>query len=246
MNDTFIAVDLETTGLSPVEDRIIEIGAIKVVQGEVVSWFSELINPERELSKRIVQLTGISDDMLRNAKKEETVLKEFYHFSEDFLLLGHNIIFDYSFLKAAMHRLNLDYPRKGIDTLFLSKVFHKEMPSRKLGDMCSHYGIKLRHAHRAMEDADAAKELYFKLAQSFYVGNEEKFEALELNYKLNKREPITPKQKKYLMSLMKYHKINWSSLGVTEDNIRIEEFSKSEASKLIDSIILRYGKLIRS
>lgn len=245
MINNFIAVDLETTGLSPEEDRIIEIGAIKVIQGEVVSWFSEFINPERELPKRIVDLTGIRDEMLVNAKKEDEVLKEFFEFSENFILLGHNILFDYSFLKAGMQRLQLKYFKSGIDTLRLSKLFHREMPSRKLGDMCSYYGIQLVHAHRAMDDADAAKELYFKLSQSFYSENKEEFEPLELNYKIKKREPITEKQKKYILNLMKYHNLEWSCFKLKGMEKQIEELSKSEASKIIDSIILRYGKQIR-
>lgn len=242
MVDSFIAVDIETTGLSPEQDKIIEIGAIKIVKGKVESWFSELINPNIKLSQKIIELTSINDDMLKEAKQETEVLQDFYEFAQEDILLGHNILFDYSFLKVGMHRLNLPFLKKGLDTLRLSRLLHKELPSRKLTDMCEYYGIENLHAHRAMEDADAAKNLYFKLGELFYSSHKEAFEPFEMQYKVKKVEPITLRQKKYLLDLMKYHKIEWQQLKQTPEET-IETLTKREASKRIDAFILKYGRM---
>lgn len=242
MVDSFIAVDIETTGLSPEQDKIIEIGAIKIVKGKVESWFSELINPNIKLSQKIIDLTSINDDMLKEAKQEAEVLQDFYEFAQDDILLGHNIRFDYSFLKVGMHRINLPFLKKGLDTLQLSRVIHKELPSRKLTDMCEYYGIENLHAHRAMEDADAAKNLYFKLGELFYASHKEAFEPFEISYNIKKVEPITLRQKKYLLDLMKYHKIEWNQLKQTSEET-IETLTKREASKRIDALILKYGRM---
>ena len=99
MVNSYVAVDLETTGLSPKENKIIEIGAIKVIDGEVAGSFETFVNPRVAISSRITELTGITDEMVQGAPYEKEAVESFIEFCGDNLLLGHNVRFDYSFLK---------------------------------------------------------------------------------------------------------------------------------------------------
>lgn len=236
MLNTFVAIDIETTGLCPEQDKIIEIGALKIVDGRVADEFSDLINPKIPISDRISSLTGITDELLINAPKVDEVLYDFLKFAGNLPVLGHNIIFDYSFLKVNYKNLGISYERDGLDTLKLSRSLHSELESKSLSNMCKFYGIHNEHAHRAFDDAKAAYELYYKLKNNFEQKVPEYFIEEPLIYRLKKREPITIKQKNYLNDLVKYHKI--------EIIQPMTDMSKSEASRLIDKIILSYGKIM--
>ena len=162
--DSFISVDIETTGLSPVKDKIIEIGALKVVEGKVIEEFDILIDPRVELPERIVELTGISQDMLTGRPTIEEVLPKFLEFAKDLPLLGHNIVFDYSFLKTAAAKQKLVFERKGIDTLQIARTLLSDLESKSLEALCQYYGIVNKKHHRAFEDAKATMMLYEKLS----------------------------------------------------------------------------------
>lgn len=236
MLNTFVAIDIETTGLNPERDKIIEIGALKVIDGKITQEFSELINPSIPISHRITSLTGITDKLLKDAPDIEKVLKEFLEFAGDLPVLGHNILFDYSFLKVNFSNLGILYERLGMDTLKLSRNLHNNLESKSLSSMCRYYGIYNAHAHRAFDDAKAAYELYYRLKNNFEQKVPEYFSEEPLIYKIKKREPITPRQKNYLNDLVKYHKIELIQ--------PVEHMSKSEASRLIDKIILSNGRII--
>lgn len=225
----FVAVDLETTGLNPYRERIIEIAAVRHVEGKETDSFRTFVNPGRPIPDTIVELTGIDDGMVTGAPGEEEALSRFLEFAKESVLLGHNLIFDYGFLKCAMARLGREYERKGIDTLELARKYLPELPSRSLGALCLHYRIDSGSAHRALYDARSAAGLYERLAAQFGGA-----EAAELVFPLKKREPVTAAQKNYLNDLIKYHKIKC--------NVSFEQMSKSEASRMIDKIILEYGK----
>lgn len=230
----YLALDIETTGLSPEKDRMIEIGAVKYRQGRPDGQFSCLIHTYQALPQRIVQLTGITEEMLAGGREEKDAVLEFLEFAEDMpVLLGHNILFDYSFLKVAAHRHGKEFERLGLDTLQFSRNLHPELPGRSLAAMCSFYGIVQENAHRAVDDAVSAHRLYECLFREFseYDG----FRPVPLFYKEKKREPMTPKQKKYLIDLLRYHKIEFTQ--------EMELLSKSEASRLIDRIILTNGRM---
>ena len=108
MTGTYVCVDLETTGLEPKRDRIIEIGAVKVRDGVPQEEFSTLVNPQRQLEERIVTLTGIQEEDLKDAPPIEEVLPKFLEFAEELPLLGHAVLFDFSFFKRAA--VNLGSP----------------------------------------------------------------------------------------------------------------------------------------
>lgn len=121
--ETYIAIDLETTGLSPKLDRIVEIGAVRVEDGQITDELKLFVDPGRELPARITELTGITQDMLKDAVSQETAIRQVTDFCEDLVLLGHNILFDYSFLKRSAVNHGLPFVHQGIDTLKLARAF---------------------------------------------------------------------------------------------------------------------------
>ena len=114
---SYIAFDVETTGLNPQENEIIEIGALKVRDGRVAERFMEFIRPSAPLAPAITNLTGITDEMLSGARPRCSVIADFLDFCEDDVLIGHNVIFDYSFMKCSASAENLPFEKSGIDTL---------------------------------------------------------------------------------------------------------------------------------
>lgn len=113
MTDSFVCIDLETTGLDPKRDKIIEIGAVRVERGEIAGEWKTFVNPGRELPERIVELTGIHDGELSGAKPIRELLPELLGFLGDNVLLGHGILFDFSFLKKAAVNERLSFERQG-------------------------------------------------------------------------------------------------------------------------------------
>ena len=227
-----IAIDVETTGISPEKERIIEIGAFRPETGEV---FKTLIYPGRPLPEHITELTGITDEMLVGAPEETEAIKEWLDFmGEDVVLLGHNISFDHSFLVQAIRRCGYEEPQfLGIDTLKISRVLCPELPNKKLETMVNHFGLTNERAHRAFEDARVTAELYRCLKS---MNKEpELFEPVPMFFKAKKTEPMTQKQRSFLNAILKYHKL--------EDKYSTENLSKSEASRLIDKLLLAHGRV---
>lgn len=225
MLNSYVCVDLETTGLNPKIDKIIEIGAVKVVDGKVADTFSTLVNPGRCLEERVRCLTGISDEELSDAPYIEEVLPRFMEFMEEFPLLGHNVQFDFSFLKKAAVNLGLKIECQAIDTLRIARVHLAALEKKKLEFLCEYFGISYQ-AHRAYGDAYATHLLYQKLAEDFYRPEDPVFQLKPLIYQAKKDGPATNSQKERLYRLVDRHK-----LVLTID---IEKLTKSEASRLTD------------
>ena len=146
----YVSVDVETTGLAPKQDKIIEIGAVRVRDGQIVGSFTCFVNPGRILPAHITELTGILQEQVDEAETMESVLPAFLEFAGDLPLVGHRILFDYGFLKRAAVNMRLDFERSGVDTLKLSRQFLSELPSRRLSALCEHFEIPIQ-AHRALE-----------------------------------------------------------------------------------------------
>lgn len=237
----YICVDLETTGLNPKTDRIIEIGAVRVRDGEIVDTFESFLAPGRMLESRIVELTGITDEMLKDAPAREEVIPRFLEFAGDDVLVGHSILFDFSFLKRAAVNCKLAFERQGIDTLKIARKFLPDLESRSLGFLCNHYQIE-HNAHRAMADAVATVKLYGKLAEEFYT--EEDFKPTPLLYKVKRETPITKPQKERLYRLLEQHK-----LFIEQDcdlskllTMEVEQLTRNEASRYTDWILSKCGR----
>ncbi len=237
MKDTYIALDLETTGLNPSSDRILEIGAVKVEDGQIREIYETLVNPGMKIGARIRELTGITDEMAAEGKDTRTAVGELVEFCRGYPLLGHNILFDYSFVKRNAVNFDLEFEKEGIDTLKIARVLFPEMEHRSLQALCGYYQIRQENAHRASSDALAAMELYGRMRGQFPESPGELFAPRPLVYKVKKQGPITPAQKGYLNDLLKYHKI---ALEVS-----VETLTKNEASRLIDKIILEHGRIQR-
>lgn len=260
MIQDFVALDLETTGLNPVRDRILEIGAIKIKNGCAVAEYATLVDCQMNIPAMITGITGITNEMLEQARcegkapKAAQAVEELVEFCEDLPILGHNISFDYGFIKQNAVNLGIPFEKDGIDTLKIAKIYLSDLPSRSLEALCAHYGIGSETHHRAVEDAKAAAELYGKLIQEWecvmeqvrrekgegqFVSQELPgvFRPQKLIYTVKKQSPITKIQKAYLIDLIKYHRITIDA--------SIDSLTKSEASRMIDKILFTYGKIKR-
>ncbi len=264
MEQSYVAVDLETTGLEAKRDKIIEIGAIHVVKGREIAAFHSMVNPHRRLKEQITELTGITDDMVENAPDIGDIIEEFAEFCGQAPLLGHRIMFDYSFLKRAAVNHGIPFEKNGIDTLKLCRHF---LPEDQPKNLSAAFGIRRKKAHRALEDARDAHYLYQRLAEwlltkdcplfleigtgsgkikeedledvsELRLGNKEVkevFMAKPMIYKVKKEQPATKKQKEDLRYLLKYHKIDVP--------VEIDHLSRNEVSRLQDQIIFQYGRI---
>lgn len=239
MTDSYVCIDLETTGLDPKRDKIIEIGAVRVEKGQITGEWETFVDPGRKLEERIVELTGIRDEQLAGAGKMPEVLPALYAFLGELPLLGHSVLFDFSFLKKAAVNERQTFERQGIDTLKIARKYLKELESRSLGALCVHYGIS-HNAHRALEDARATVVLYRKLGEEFYekeereAGEKSLFRPKPLVYQAKRDTPITLPQKEQLYKLLDRHKLIV--------DYEIESLTRSEASRKIDRILAEYGR----
>lgn len=243
----YVAFDIETTGLNPKYDKIIEIGAVRVRDGEQADTFSTFVNPAKSLPPRIVELTGIRDADVAGAPYIDEILDAFLAFVGDDVLLGHNILFDYSFVKKAAVNQRKTFEKQGIDTLRIAKRFLDGLESRQLGFLCSYYEIEL-DAHRALNDAVAAHELYRILAREY--GDQERglFQPVPLTCTVKKESPATPKQLELLQKLVGQYHLQCEGLvlcpvaNVTDESIDLEKITKNEASRLIDRILANFRR----
>lgn len=237
MVNSYIALDLETTGLEAKQEKITEIAALKVVDGAVTDRYVTFVNPKRRLGVYITQLTGITDEMLADAPVIEDIIKDVVEFCGDLPLLGHNIKFDYSFLKHAAVNSRLVFEKEGIDTLTLCRAFMPGDTKRNLSCACSYYQVAQSTAHRAQADAEAAHMLYQEMFRLHSGDRPELFVSKPLIYKAKMEQPATKRQKEYLRDLVKCHRIDMT--------VQIEDISRSEASRMIDTIISQFGRIPR-
>lgn len=230
MTDSYISIDLETTGLEPKHDKIIEIGALRVEKGQVTDSFSTFVNPGRKLEARITELTGIRDEDLTDAPYIQDVLPRLLAFMGELPLLGHSILFDFSFLKKAAVNQKLSFERSAVDTLKIARKYLTELESRSLDYLCKYYEIP-HQAHRALEDAKATHLLYGKLVEQFQDKEPTEgglFVPVQLSYQVKRDTPATKAQKEQLYRLLEQKKINLP--------VDIEQLTRSEASRLVDKI----------
>lgn len=157
---TYAIIDIETTGLSPAKEKITEI-AIIIHDGEkVVEEFSTLLNPERKIPYRITQITGINNQMVNDAPKFYEAAKQIVELTENKIIVGHNVRFDYGFIRSEFKSLGFDFKRQTIDTIKLARKLIPGKPSYGLGKLCKSLGIENPDRHRALGDATATKTLF--------------------------------------------------------------------------------------
>ncbi|WP_428446216.1 3'-5' exonuclease [Photobacterium nomapromontoriensis] len=163
--DTIIVLDFETTGLSPnMGDRAIEIGAVKIENGQVVDHFQQLMNPGFRISRFIENYTGISNAMLAQAPCCETVMDQFADFIQGYNLLAHNASFDQRFLDAELERINRSYDGQFVCSLLIARRVYQEMPNHKLGTLVHELNIDNDGTfHRALADSEMTAKLWLRL-----------------------------------------------------------------------------------
>lgn len=234
---TYIAIDLEMTGLKVKTDQILEIGAVRMVDGVPVDSFSALINPHCPIPEKITELTGITREMADKGDELDDILPEFLTFCGENPLLGHNVMFDYTFLKQAMVNHGWCFDRPGIDTLKLARRFLPGQQKKTLEALRDYYGLHTDPAHRAHADALAAALVYEKLFADFSSRDPEAFLPAPMPVNIKKQQRITIPQREQLTRLLSesvssaFH----SSVPLTPDEIG--HLSRSEASRLIEQLL---------
>lgn len=159
---SIVVIDLETTGTSASEDKVTEIGAVKIEDGKITCKFATMVNPERKIPQEVVDLTGITDEMVVGAPKFEEVAGDLYKFCHGSIIVAHNLPFDYNFIKNLSKPCGYVYTNRGMDTLDLSRALLKGLANYKLNTVCAHFGIEFLH-HRAYSDALATAQLFIEL-----------------------------------------------------------------------------------
>ena len=160
-----VVFDLETTGFNPRQEQIIEIGAVKLKNGEIVERFSAFVNPQKPISYEIEKLTGINDQMVLDAPKIEEVLPQFVQFCAGAAVVAHNADFDNSFIAYQAEKNNLTWDKTVIDTVSLGRILLPELSNYKLDTIAKALDISLENHHRAVDDAQATAEIYQKFLQ---------------------------------------------------------------------------------
>lgn len=165
LSDTYIVFDLETTGFSPEKNRIIEIGAVKVVNGTVTDKFSAFVNPDVPIPFEIEQLTGISDSMVLSEPMIDQTLPRFLEFCGDAVLVAHNASFDVSFISHNAAQLNLPFDPTVVDTVALARYLLPGLNRFKLDTVAKALNVTLRSHHRAVDDAGATADIFVKFVE---------------------------------------------------------------------------------
>ncbi|OON99067.1 MAG: PolC-type DNA polymerase III [Epulopiscium sp. Nele67-Bin004] len=165
LDDEFVVFDIETTGFSPTTNKIIEIGAVKIVGGKVVDAYSTFVNPHCEIPKNIVELTKITDDYVKNAPSIETVLPEFLQFCEGVVMVAHNAEFDMSFIYSNAKAIGLDVQKTVVDTVAIARTLLPDLGNAKLGNIAKKLGVSLENHHRAVDDAKATSDIFLKFCE---------------------------------------------------------------------------------
>ena len=159
-DDPYVVFDIETTGFSPLSDRIIEIGAVKVVNGTITDKFSTFVNPDIPIPFRIEQLTSINDSMVLPAPKIDKVLPDFLKFCEGCALVAHNASFDVSFIAHNAEELGLPFDPTVLDTVTLARILLPQLNRYKLDTVAKALNVSLENHHRAVDDAGATAEIF--------------------------------------------------------------------------------------
>lgn len=168
--DNYVAVDLETTGLNPSDEEIIEFAAVRVVNGQVAETFSSLANPRREISEEITKITGITNEMLKDAPDVADVFKDFLAFVGDSVVVGHNVNFDINFIYDSCERHGLGpFSNNFVDTMRISRKCTVGARNHKLDTLLKHYGIVNDNAHRALSDTLCTQQLYEIIKTCIFV-----------------------------------------------------------------------------
>ncbi len=245
LDGEMVIFDLETTGLNASKESIIEIGAVKVKDGEITDSFSAFVNPKKPLSYEIIELTGIDDSMLIDEPEIDTVLRDFREFCKDLPLVAHNADFDISCIRANAKRLNIQWEMSYIDTVPLSRILLPGLFKTKLDNVAKALNINLLNHHRAIDDATCTGEIYNKFIGM--LAHQDIHTLGELNTKLTKDEKFVGKLFPYQCSIIAKNDIGRINLYklVSVSHLKyfrqIPRIPKSELIKHKEGLLLGSG-----
>ena len=244
LDDEFVVFDTETTGLSALSNRLIEIGAVLVKNGEILEKFETFVDPETSIPPEISAINNITDDMVAGAPKEREALLQFLEFTGGRTLIAHNAPFDINFISAAAKRCDIPFDPKYIDTVPLSRYLNPELKRHKLDIVANHYGLGDFEHHRAYADAEMLAYIFFKMCDKLREDGIDSID--ELNSAMaggtdfikqkNRRIVILVKNKAGLKNL--YKLISYSNLKYFYRNPQIP---KSVLSEHRDGLIIGTG-----
>ena len=169
LDDDYVVFDIETTGFSPLYNKIIEIGAVKVSKGEIVDKFSTFVNPEEPIPYRIEQLTSINDGMVIDAPVIDKILPEFLKFCEGAVMVAHNADFDMSFIISEGKKLGIERDYTIVDTVALARMLLPHISKYKLDNVAKALNVSLENHHRAVDDAGCTAEIFVKFIEMLKV-----------------------------------------------------------------------------
>jgi len=189
--DTVVILDFETTGLSPgMGDRAIEIGAVRIDNGQVTARFQELMNPGQRISGFIESYTGITNGMLKDARPCGEVMRDFADFIGDYNLVAHNASFDKRFLDAELDRILVDYPGQFACSMLAARRIYQQAPNHKLGTLVAYTNIPVEGTfHRALYDSEMTTKLWLSMLDG--IGRQ--YELTEIPFKLMQKLTKMPK-----------------------------------------------------
>lgn len=229
----YTVIDLEMTGLDVKKDRVIEIGAVKVRKGQVVDTFGTLVHSKVPVPDHVTKLTGITNEMLAEGMPEDEAMEKLVDFLQQDAIVGHNVTFDYRFVKQWAVNREIPLELDAFDTLQLArKLLPGEQP-KKLENLCEYFGIQRENAHRALDDALETQQIFERLkalaGESAVV-----VEPKRLICKLKRQTPATAHQIQRLKELREKYRIL--------DEVCWENLTRSEASRLQDFYYSHYGR----
>ncbi|MBQ0017200.1 MAG: 3'-5' exoribonuclease [Clostridiales bacterium] len=166
-NNTFVVFDLETTGLNISTCNVIEIGAVKLVDGKIVEQFSTFVNPEEHIPEEATKTNNITDDMVKDAPTIEQVIPDFYKFTDGCILVAHNIGYDFPIISRLAKNYGYIMLNKQEDTLLISQKHLGQLKNHKLSTVCDFLGVSLVGAHRAVNDTVATAKVFIKLIENY-------------------------------------------------------------------------------
>ncbi|KJF26020.1 DNA polymerase III PolC [Clostridium aceticum] len=241
LEDEYIVFDIETTGLSNKNDRITEIGAVKIKNKQIVDRFSTLVNPQATIPQKIIELTGITNEMVQEAPSIEEVLPSFLNFVGGSCLVAHNADFDMGFIRVNAKKLGCDLSSPVVDTLKLSRVLLTQLKRHKLNVVAKELGIPLENHHRAVEDAEATAKVFIKFIEMMQDKSIATLQ--EINQHLGKKVDISKLNTYHIMVLAQnqvglknlYHLVSESHLHYFYKKPRIP---KSLLNKYREGLII--------
>ena len=230
----YTVIDLEMTGLSAKENKIIEIGAVKVRDSKIVDQYSTLVKSTQGIPEDVEKLTGITNEMILEGMDENLALAALIDFIDTDIIVGHNVRFDYSFIKQWAVNNKIALELKACDTLKLARRLLPGEQSKKLESLCQFFNIERNNAHRALDDTKETQILFELLLDENDRLNQPEVVPVQLVYKAKRQTPATKHQKEKLKELVEKYNIT--------DTIDFDSLTRSQASRLQDNFYSTYGR----